>query len=122
MSGSVRDIRSISPELLRASQPPLDSYETVSDGWSEREYRIDLGHSAVEGGYWTGEAGSVSFDSWPYSELCVILRGRVAVEDRTGARVEYGAGESFLIPQGFSGIWHTLEATEKIFVGVQQGA
>ena len=122
MSGTVRDVATVSPRALAASRPPVDSYETVSDGWSEQEYRVDFGNPAVEGGYWTGDPGSVSFDAWPYSELCVILRGRVAVEDRDGARAEYGAGESFLIPQGFSGIWHTLEPTEKIFVGVQRGA
>lgn len=116
----VQSIVGVSPRALAASQPSLDSYETASDGWAEKEYRVDLGHSAVEGGYWTGEAGSVSFESWPYSELCVILKGRVAVEDRSGVRVEYGVGESFLIPQGFSGIWHTLETTEKIFIGVQR--
>lgn len=122
VSAGVESVARVSPEALSASRPPLDSYETVSEGWTEREYRLDFGQPAVEGGYWTGEAGSVSFASWPYSELCVILKGRVAVEDRSGARIEYGPGESFLIPQGFSGIWHTLEATEKIFVGVRREA
>lgn len=120
MSSGVHTIVRVSPGTLTGSRPALDSYEAVSEGWSEQEYRVDFDNVAVEGGYWTGDAGNVSFDSWPYAELCVVLKGRVAVEDREGARVEFAAGESFLIPQGFSGIWHTLEPTEKIFIGVQR--
>ncbi|MEJ6489869.1 cupin domain-containing protein [Leucobacter sp. USCH14] len=112
---AVTDVRS---STLPGSTPPLDSYDHVSSGWSETEYRADLGNPAVEGGYWCGGEGSVSFDSWPYTELCVILSGRVAVEDSEGRRREWGAGQSFLIPQGFSGTWLTLEPTEKVFVGV----
>lgn len=115
---SVSQIRDVNPSALAASAPPLDSYATVSEGWSEQEYRVDLGNPTLEGGYWAGDPGYVSFDEWPYTELCVILRGRVAVEDREGNRREYVAGQSFVIPQGFSGIWHTLESTEKIFVGI----
>lgn len=115
---SVHDIIEVSKETLTASRPPIESYDSVSKVWEEAEYRVDLGNSAVEAGYWTGAPGSISFDSWPYSELCVILSGRVAVEDSSGQRRVYGAGQSFLVPQGFSGRWHTLEATEKIFIGV----
>lgn len=118
---SIENVQRIHPSALPGSRPALDSYDAVSDGWSEEEFRADFGNPAVEGGYWRGEPGHVSFDSWPYTELCVIISGRVAVEDRDGACAEYRAGESFLIPQGFTGTWHTLEATEKIFVGVHRG-
>lgn len=114
----IAGVKVLTPGTLTASQPPLESYDTVSDDWNENEYRIDLGSPAVEGGYWSGSAGSVSFDSWPYNELCIILKGRVRVEAAEGGSKDFGAGESFLIPQGFSGVWHTLEPTEKIFVGV----
>ncbi|MDI2098314.1 cupin domain-containing protein [Ruicaihuangia caeni] len=113
-------IVTLSPTALEGSVPDPASYDEVSDGWTETEYRADFGNSAVEGGYWTGSAGSVAFESWPYTELCVVLRGRVAVEDESGARREFGAGESFVIPQGFKGVWHTLEDTEKVFMGVHR--
>jgi uncharacterized protein len=114
----VSRVQRVAPSTLRSSQPPLDSYDSVSPDWQENEYRVDLGSARVEGGYWAGSAGSVAFNSWPYNELCVILKGRVRVEATQGEVHEFGAGESFLIPQGFSGVWHTLEPTEKIFVGV----
>jgi uncharacterized cupin superfamily protein len=117
----VTAIRALTPAALTASAPPLESYDSVSPDWEEHEYRVELGSASVEAGYWTGSRGSVGFDSWPYNELCVILKGRVRVEAADGGVRDFGAGESFLIPQGFSGVWHTLEPTEKIFVGVHGG-
>lgn len=119
---SIKNIQRIHSSSLPSLRPEPGSYDTVSEDWSEEEFRADFGNSAIEGGYWVGETGSIGFDSWPYTELCVILVGRVAIEDSEGARIEYGVGESFLIPQGFTGIWHTLEPTEKIFVGVHRAA
>jgi uncharacterized cupin superfamily protein len=103
---------------LAGSQPSLESYDQVSKDWEETEYRVDFNHADVEGGLWSGSKGSVSFESWPYTELCVMLSGRVRVEADDGSSAEFGAGECFMIPQGFRGTWITLEATRKVFVGV----
>jgi uncharacterized cupin superfamily protein len=98
--------------------PALADYDAVSPGWSEAEYRARLADTASVAGFWEGEPGSVAFDSWPYNEVCVILSGRVAVEAEDGEYLEFSAGEAFTVPAGFRGVWHTLERTEKIFVGV----
>lgn len=103
---------------LPASVPALDDYDGHSADWREAEYRAQLPVPNVIAGFWEGEPGWVDLNFWPYNELCVILTGRVAVEDRNGGRVEYGPGESFLVPQGFEGRWVTIEPTTKIFVGV----
>lgn len=115
---SVERVLRLSPETLAPSVPDPASYLSPSAGWEETEYLAPLPKDRVEGGYWRGEPGSVGFAAWPYTEICVILRGSVGVEDESGAMVTFGAGESFLIPEGFSGRWHTLEPTEKIFLGV----
>ena len=116
---TINDIQRVHSNNLPGSIPSLRDYDSVSKGWAEQEFRVDFHTTAAEGGYWTGQAGFVSFDSWPYSELCVIVSGRVAVEDHTGNTVTFGSGDSFLIPQGFSGTWHTLEPTAKVFVGIK---
>ncbi|MEU8195798.1 cupin domain-containing protein [Microbispora amethystogenes] len=101
--------------------PPLSDYHVLSAEWTEAEFRVFGGAAtAFTGGYWTGEPGSVRFDSWPYDEICFILKGRVAVQDDSGRRKEFGPGESFHIPQGFRGDWITLEPSEKVFVAVSR--
>jgi len=102
----------------RVVPDPADYDSGMSEGWQEAEHRAALPDTASLAGFWEGEPGWVAFDSWPYHEVCVILRGRVAIEDEAGARLEFGAGEAFVVPAGFRGVWHTLEPTEKIFVGV----
>ena len=97
--------------------PGIGDYDEASPAWTESEHRATTpGESIV--GYWTGEPGWVRMDVWPYTEVCIIKSGAVEIEDSEGARRRFGAGDSFVIPQGFAGVWHTLEPTEKVFVGI----
>lgn len=117
----ISDIVRLSTSSGVATVPSPEDYESRSAQWTETEYRI-FGGQAQEyfGGYWTGEPGSVSIESWPYDETCVILSGHVAVVDREGGRADFHAGDAFFIPQGFSGSWLTLEPTHKVFVAVSR--
>ncbi|WP_200332031.1 cupin domain-containing protein [Leucobacter sp. L43] len=102
----------------RKNTPELSDYDDVSEQWKETEFLADTDPNHVLAGAWEGEPGWVRFDSWPYTEICFIQSGRVEVEDATGRKEAFGAGDAFLIPVGFAGIWRTLEPTQKIFVGV----
>lgn len=114
---TVDDIQIVSSTTGTAVVPGLDDYDAASETWSETEYRAHIPGESVAG-YWTGEPGWVRMDDWPYTEVCVIRSGVVEIEDPTGARRRFGAGDSFVIPQGFGGVWHTVEACEKVFVGI----
>lgn len=98
--------------------PDIGGYDRTSQAWTEAEHRAHLTDSASLAGFWEGEPGWVQIDNWPYHEVCIVLSGRVAIEDAEGKQVEFGAGEAFVVPRGFTGVWHTLESTRKIFVGV----
>jgi uncharacterized cupin superfamily protein len=115
----IEAIVTIGPDAARAFIPPLADYKDPSAGWTETEYRHVAAQSVpVAVGYWTGEPGEVSFDAWPYIEICSILSGRVAVEDRQGRRREYASGDVFMVPKGWAGKWLTLEAATKLFVAI----
>lgn len=109
----------IEPGELQAHTPPLTDYKRASENWSEAEYRC-FSAAAVGAlvGFWTGEPGEVSFDAWPYTEVCSILSGRVALRDGLRRTVTFGAGEGFIVPQGWCGTWLTLEPASKIFVAL----
>ena len=98
--------------------PDPGSYSGASPGWTEEEFRaFELDNGSL-GGLWRGEPGQVSFDSWPYTEVCVLLSGHIAIEDESGGRRDFHDGAAFVIPEGFRGTWITVRPTEKIFVGV----
>lgn len=98
--------------------PDASLYSESSPKWSEEEHHAPLSNTRSQVAAWKGEPGWVRIDDWPYHEVCVIQSGRVALEDTAGYRREFGAGDAFVIPAGFSGKWHTLEPSQKIFVGI----
>lgn len=97
--------------------PPLSDYREASESWSEAEYRCyETDGKKVTVGFWTGEAGRISLDPWPYTEVCSIVSGRVALQDQRGQEIIFGAGEGFIVPKGWAGAWITLEQSSKFFV------
>ena len=46
-------------------------------------------------------------------EFCVIIEGRVRIESVTGEKHELRAGDAFVVPAGFEGIWEVTEPCKK---------
>ncbi|TIS82896.1 MAG: DUF861 domain-containing protein, partial [Mesorhizobium sp.] len=96
--------------------PPLSDYDGVSPGWSETEYRCHEQNSDhVTVGYWVGEPGTISFERWPYTEICSILTGKVGLRDTQGNELIFGPGEGFVVPKNWKGDWLTVEPATKFF-------
>ena len=45
-----------------------------------------------------------------------MLEGRVRLTDEHGVAVEYGPGDAFVVPAGFTGTWESLEPVRKRYV------
>lgn len=54
---------------------------------------------------WACDAGTLEIRNLAIDEACFIIEGTVTVEDLAGNRSEYGPGDAFLLPKGFSGTW-----------------
>lgn len=117
----VEAIIRIEPVNLQPYVPPLTDYNSPSAGWSEAEFRCFVaeqqGRATI--GYWTGAPGEVSFDAWPYTEVCSILSGQVGLRDALGRVARFGAGEGFVVPKGWRGSWLTLQPSTKIFIAIE---
>ena len=48
-------------------------------------------------------------------ELCVLLEGVVRLPDAAGHVETYRSGDTFLIPNGFTGTWETVEPVRKFY-------
>ena len=115
----INDIIVVGRSNCPAFVPPLSDYQTVSANWTEAEFPcLDVQTSRVRAGFWVGEPGEVALHPWPYTEVCAIVTGRVAVVDLRGGRREFGPSESFIILKGFSGSWLTLVPSSKTFLAI----
>jgi uncharacterized cupin superfamily protein len=63
-------------------------------------------------GIWTSTAGKWRV-RYTEHEFCVIIEGRVRIESVTGEKHEFRAGDAFVVPAGFAGIWEVTEPCKK---------
>lgn len=64
-------------------------------------------------GLWSSAVGSWEV-SYSEAEFCVILDGHVRLESG-GVTEEFRAGDAFVIPSGFAGVWHTVAPVRKLY-------
>lgn len=54
--------------------------------------------------------------SWPETEVINLIEGAVTVTEASGVSKSYVAGDIFVLPQGFKGVWHQSERLSKVVV------
>ncbi len=63
-------------------------------------------------GIWTSTAGKWRV-RYTEHEFCVLIEGRVRIESSGGEKHELKAGDAFVVPAGFEGIWEVTEPCKK---------
>ena len=96
------------PERLISGTPAFKT-------WAQDASRDDT----VLTGIWEATPGETHSIKGTTFEFCHILSGSVEIEENGGATHSFGAGDSFVMKPGFTGVWRTLETVRKIYVVVQ---
>lgn len=65
-------------------------------------------------GIWSSTRGAWRV-SYTENELCVLTQGRVRISDAQGRSWTFGAGDCFVVPAGFEGLWEVLEDAQKFY-------
>lgn len=69
-------------------------------------------------GHWA--SGPCEIDvTYTEDELCVIVEGTVTLTATDGTAVTYEAGQSFVIPSGFEGVWKSHGSVKKIYASFE---
>jgi uncharacterized cupin superfamily protein len=81
-----------------------------------------VGAKSYEGGgltlgTWACNRGAVEIQGHPVDEACFVVRGSVTLTDAAGRSETFAAGEGFLLPRGFRGVWSHSDDFMKLFVG-----
>lgn len=98
------------PESYRPAADRIlsgDPVQTVSNRFSSSDGRFNCG-------IWTGAVGSwrVIFTE---NEFCHLLEGVVVVTGDDGSERTFRAGDAFVMPAGFTGVWDILEPAKKYY-------
>ena len=84
----------------------------------ECRQRVDNHYSDPSGqfhaGIWSGGLGTWRV-KYSEHEFCTLLEGLVRVSDSSGREVLLQAGDHFVIPAGFEGVWQVLEPAKKTY-------
>ncbi|BEV73072.1 MULTISPECIES: cupin domain-containing protein [unclassified Paludibacterium] len=65
-------------------------------------------------GIWRGGLGSWRV-KYSEHEFCTLLEGHVRLTDHLGHSIELHAGDHFVIPAGFEGVWQVLQPACKTY-------
>ena len=71
-------------------------------------------------GVWQSEVGKWSI-SYTEEEYCHLLEGTSIIADASGNSVTVSAGDSCVIPRGFTGTWEVVAPTRKTFAIYEPG-
>lgn len=74
------------------------------------------GAGAFRVAMWESGPGVLVTDSYPNEEYCRVLEGTLTITNADGSTADFGAGDSFVIPKGWSGRWHMKTRFKKQFV------
>lgn len=93
----------VAADRLISGQPT----QAVANGYSDPS-------EAFHCGVWEGDVGAWRVQ-YTEHEFCHMLVGRVRIVGEDGSERIVAAGDSFVIPAGFSGIWEVLEPARKLY-------
>ncbi|WP_332603571.1 cupin domain-containing protein [Arthrobacter sp. S2(2024)] len=89
----------------------------LTDGVEEASLTVwDSPDGRANAGVWECTPGSFSGRRDGYSEVCQLLSGRVTVEPNEGESVELIAGDTLVMPDGWTGVWHVHETVRKTYI------
>lgn len=76
------------------------------------------GDILVQIGVWEAGAGKTILNNFPFTEYVLMISGSVIVTEEDGTSRSFMAGDTFVIPKGWSGVWDVQERMKKQIVRI----
>lgn len=117
---TIADVKQMTPEGVDgiALEPcSVVPAEAVIDGKPEEQGAVIM--ESADGkfvvGIWESTPYAETFDEYPGDEFCHVLTGRVTLTDEHGESKSFGAGETYVVPKGFKGVFRVEETMRKYY-------
>jgi len=99
----------IAADRLVAGQPS----QAVANAYSSPDARFHCGVWEADAGAWRVR--------YTEHEFCHVIAGRLRLRGDDGEESIWEAGQSFVVPAGFSGIWEVLAPARKLYAIYEPG-
>mgnify|MGYP001291224905 CR=1 FL=1 len=76
------------------------------------------GEVTVKAGVWEAGMGELILNNFPFTEYVLMISGSVIVTEKDGPAKTFGAGDTFVIPKGWTGTWDVQERMKKQIVRI----
>lgn len=69
-------------------------------------------------GVWEAGESKTYLEDYPFTEYVLMISGHLVVTNDDGSENAFKAGDTFVIPKGFSGVWDIRERMKKQMVQI----
>lgn len=114
MNATPRIISFRNPVERSESAPAADALIAGNPKTTTENHYSDAAETFFSG-FWSSTRGKWRV-SYTEHEFCHLLEGLIVIVSASGERSQFAAGDSFVIPSGFSGTWEVLENCRKLYV------
>ena len=67
---------------------------------------------------WEAGVSKTYLEDYPFTEYVLMISGHLVVTNDDGSVMEFRAGDTFVMPKGFSGLWDIRERMKKQMVQI----
>jgi uncharacterized cupin superfamily protein len=122
LTGLTRVMADESPRIaLIESSTPTEALLAKPGTYIGEKFTFEDKHSGdvlVRVGVWEAGAGKTVIENFPFTEYVLMISGSVIVTDKDGTPRKFLAGDTFVIPKGWSGDWDVQERMKKQIVRI----
>jgi uncharacterized cupin superfamily protein len=76
------------------------------------------GDTVVRIGVWEAGESKTKLIDYPFTEYVLMISGHLVVTNDDGSELEFKAGDTFVMPKGWTGIWDIREHMKKQMVQI----
>ena len=122
LASSARVLASEIPRITPVeSSTPTEALLAKPGTYIGEKFTFEDRHSGdvlVRVGVWEAGMGKTVIENFPFTEYVLMISGSVIVTDRDGKSRKFSAGDTFVIPKGWSGDWDVQERMKKQIVRI----
>lgn len=103
------------------SNTPTDPLPVRGDVYFGQKITFEDHHEddvIVRVGVWEAGVSKSYLENYPFTEYVLMISGHLVLTNDDGTSKEYKAGDTFVMPKGWSGIWHIKERMKKQMVQI----